>query len=607
MRFIFCCLLFITSVQAWISFNQILSKLLDANTRIRIYDKKASTRNTYDFVVVGSSPSGCVIANRLTEDPSTSVLMLEAGLPDGFVTDIPSLNPYLVLTDYNWAFTAEPNPNACWGMVDGVCPWPSGRGTGGGTIVNAMIYTRGNYRDFDSWAAEGNPGWSYKDLLPLFRRSEKVLIKDLRSSPYHGKRGNLTIDYPPFNTPLLKAFLDSVKNLGYKVVDYNNPSTHIGASQIQATVQGGRRVSAATAFLRPILSRPNFEINLESRATKILIDPSSMKAYGVQFMRKGKLETVFAKKEVIVAAGAFNSPQLLMLSGIGPADHLLEMGIRPLLDLPVGNNLMEHVGMHGLSFVIDKKVSINPLRIMDGILKNYAEYITLRRGPLTSLGCEGISYFKTKYSNSTEDYPDLELLFIGSGLNTDGGLALRKTFGISDEVYDSVYKAYDGLDAFGIWPMLLYPESRGFVRLRNSNPLSKVRIYNNFLQARRDVDILVEGIKMAIQIADSPPFKKFGAQLIATPFPHCRHLVFGTDEYWECAVRTVTTQWHHQCGTCKMGAVVDPRLRVFGTRGLRVADASIMPSIPGGHTQAPAYAIGEKAADLIREDWNIPF
>nr|UYG55627.1 glucose dehydrogenase 4 [Geocoris pallidipennis] len=605
MRLTFLCLLLVSSTHAWISVTQILGALLETNTRNKVYEEKVRTRKTYDFIVVGASPSGCVIVNRLTGDPSQSVLLLEAGQPDGLITDIPALNPYFVLTDYNWGFTAEPNPGACWGMEDGVCPWPAGKGTGGGTVINAMIYTRGNFRDYDSWAAEGNPGWSYKDLLPLFKRTERVLIKEYRNSAYRGKRGNLTIDFVPYTTPLLKAFLAAGRHFGFKTVDYNNPNSHIGVAQIQATIADGRRVSAATAFIRPILSRKNLEISLESRVTRILIDPGTYRAFGVEYMKDGKVETVFARKEVIIAAGAFNSPQLLMLSGIGPADHLTEMGIPVLMDLPVGENLQEHTGMHGLSFVIDKKVSLNPFRLFDGALKYSAQFLLMKRGPLTSLGCEGISYFKTKYSNSSEDYPDLELLFIASGLNTDRGVALRKTFGISDELYDSVYKPYDGLDAFAIWPMLLYPDSRGFVRLRNNNPLSKVRIYNNFLQERKDVGVLVEGLKMAIQLAESPPFKAFGARLIDIPFPQCRHLVFGTDEYWECAVRTMTTQWHHQAGTCKMGTVVDSRLRVIGFKGLRVADCSIMPTITGGHTQAAAYVIGEKAADLIREDWNL--
>ncbi|XP_014274994.1 glucose dehydrogenase [FAD, quinone] [Halyomorpha halys] len=597
---------FLSSVLA-LRLSEVIDVFMRAQSRRMVYETKTSSRKTYDFIVVGASPSGCVIANRLTEDRNQQVLLLEAGIPDSPVTDIPALNPYLVLTDYNWDFTAEPNPGACWGMEDGVCPWPAGKGTGGGTIVNAMIWTRGNFRDFDSWAREGNPGWSYEELLPLFVRNENVLVKQFRNSKYRGKSGNLSVDFPPYTTPLFNAFLKAGKSFGYRIVDYNNPNSHIGYAQIQATIKGGRRVSAATAFIRPILGRKNLYINLNSRATRIIIDPVSRKALGIEYNRNGKTETVFAKKEVIVAAGAFNSPQLLMLSGIGPAYHLTEMGIPVLVDLPVGENLQEHIGMHGLSFVIDKPVSINPFRIFDSALVGGIEYLALRRGPLTSLGCEGVAYAKTKYSNSSEDYPDLELLFVGSGMNTDKGILLRRAFGISDEVYDSVYREYDGLDAFGIWPMVLYPESRGLVRLRNKNPLSKVRIYNNFLQVQRDIEILVEGLKMAVELAKTPPFQAFGARLIDNPFPQCRHLQFGSDKYWECTVRTMTCQWHHQCGTCKMGTVVDSRLRVFGVTNLRVADASVMPTITGGHTQAPAYVIGEKAADLIREDWNIPF
>ncbi|XP_014240730.1 glucose dehydrogenase [FAD, quinone]-like [Cimex lectularius] len=591
----------IRGIQKAVRFLDVSTKL----TREVTYAGKEPKLNEYDFIVVGMSPSGCVIANRLTEEPRTTVLLLEAGQEDNVITDIPALNPYILISDYNWAFYPELAKGVCTAMTGGICPWPSGKGPGGGTILNGMIYTRGNFRDYDNWAAEGNPGWSYNEIKHYFNKIERMTIKELRNSPYHGRNGYLSISYVPFVSPLLEAFLQAGEFFGFSRVDYNNPNSHIGFSQIQSSTILGERETSARAYIQPIIGRPNLFISLRSRVAKVLIDYETKRAFGVTYIKDGKLHAAYAKKEVVLAAGAFNSPQLLMLSGIGHADHLEEIGIPVLMNLPVGDNLMEHVGMHALSFILNKNVSLQPLQIFRDAIPNVLDYFVKSRGSLTTLGCEGISYLKTKYSNTTEDYPDIELLFVASSFSEDAGVLLRKTFGMNDETYDYVFRAIDGKSTFSIWPMLLYPQSRGFVRLKDNSPFSKVRIYHNFLTERIDRLILVEAIKMAIVLSTSPSFQKYGAKLWDRPFPQCVQYDFGSDEYWECVVTAFPSQWHHQSGTCKMGNVVNHRLRVFGTVGLRVADASIMPTITGGHTQAVAYMIGEKAADLIKEDWQL--
>jgi choline dehydrogenase len=415
------------------------------------------------------------------------------------------------------------------------------------------------------------------------------------------------VGYVPYTTPLLKAFLKAGVESGYKLTDYNAPRSHIGFSQIQATVKGGRRASAVSSFIKPILGiRPNFHFFLRSQATKVLIDPATMTAYGVEYIRNGVKRVVKARKEVILSAGAFNTPQLLMLSGIGHKDHLESLGIPCLVDLPVGDGLMEHIGMNGLVFLLDQNVGIRTVAVTRAVPQLMAE-ATRGRGPLTSLGCEGIAFIQTKYANQTDDVPDIELLFVPAGINNDGGNALRKTMDITDSLYNTVYGPVNYKDSFTIWPILLYPKSKGYVRLRNKVPTSKVRIYANFLTEREDVLTMVEGIKAAVSLAESAAFKKYGARLHKTPIPECEELGFGTDPYWECTVRYITSQFHHQCCTAPMGPVLDPRLRVRGVAHLRVADASVMPTIPGAHTQAPAYMIGEKAADLIKQDWQMPY
>ncbi|KAL1122889.1 hypothetical protein AAG570_003215 [Ranatra chinensis] len=532
----------------------------------------------YDFVVVGAGPAGAVVANRLSEDPSVRVLLLEAGPSDNALAYAPILNTYLIFTELSWNFMTERPGSACRGLEDERCPWPSGRGAGGGSGMNAMIYTRGHQANYDDWAARGNTGWSYEEVLPYFLKSERVNIPQLRKSPFHGHSGNLTVRHVPFTSQLMESFIEAGRLAGYSRVDYSDPRSQEGFSQIQATVdEDGLRSSAVTAFMRPVANRPNLHMAFNTRVTKVLIDPKTMRAYGVEYKTRG----------------------------IGHADHLREFGIPVLKDLPVGDNLLEHLGMNGLVFLIDQPVGLLAHELLANVVGYTAELVNNRRGPLTSLGCEAIGFVRTKYANLTGGLPDLELLFVPSAINQDGGYSLRKTMGVTDALYDNVYADIDRRHAFTIWPIPLYPRSKGTVRLRDADPLSKVRIYPNFLTHPLDVAVMVEGLKTAVEMGEGPAFRWAGARLHRVPFPRCARLQFGSEPYWECAAREMTSQFHHQCCTAGMGRVVDPRLRVYGVQGLRLADASVMPDMVGGHTQATCYMIGEKAADMIKEDWNM--
>lgn len=442
-------------------------------------------------------------------------------------------------------------------------------------------------------------------MLPYFLKTENMMEPELRNSPYHGKHGFVPVEYVRYVTPLLNSFLKAANFFGYRIVDYNNPYTHVGFSQIQSVVKGGERVTAATAYIKPILYRKNLYVQMRSRVTQILINPLTKTAYGVKFVKRGAVRVAYARKEVILSAGAFNSPQLLMLSGIGPADHLKEIGIPVLQDLPVGDGLKEHVGMHGLTFLINQRVNLAPLSVFQGIVINALKYFLTSSGVLKTLGCEGVGYVKTKYSNLSRAQPDIELVFIPSAFNTDAGVLLRKTFAVGDELYDYTYREIDGVDSFSIWPMLMYPKSQGIVRLKDGNPFNQVRIWHNFYSEGVDIAMMVEGIKKAVQIAKAPSFRKYGSILHRTPFPQCKQYAFGSDDYWACAVRTMTTTWHHQCCTNRMGQVVDYNLRVRGIKRLRIVDTSVFPEIPGAHTQAPTYMLAEKAADIIKAEWKM--
>lgn len=346
-------------------------------------------------------------------------------------------------------------------------------------------------------------------------------------------------------------------------------------------------------------------IALYTQALKILIDPTTKQAYGVKYKRNDKIRIVRARREVILSAGAINSPQLLMLSGVGPRDHLESFKIPVLSDLPVGHNLQDHVGLGGLTFIIDEAISFNRERYQN--LQVFSEYVVHERGPLTSLGVEGLAFVNTKHS-SDPNWPDMQFHFAGSSVNSDGE-QVKKITGLRDSVYNTVYKPLIGIDTWTILPLLLRPKSSGWVRLKSANPLVYPEIIPNYFTHKEDMDILVDGIRIALNLSDTKAFQRFNSRPHKMPFPGCRQHDFDTYEYWECHIRHFTFTIYHPTSTNKMGppgdptAVVDPRLRVYGIKNLRVIDASIMPNIVSGNTNAPTIMIGERGADLIKEDW----
>ncbi|XP_014274007.1 glucose dehydrogenase [FAD, quinone]-like [Halyomorpha halys] len=560
----------------------------------------------YDFIIVGSGPAGSSIANRLTEIPHWKVLVLETGLEGNIYDDIPFLNEFTVLGNFSVNYDVERLVTACLGLVDGICHWPSGNGVGGATLLNAMINTRGLPRDYDEWAEQGNPGWSFAELLPYFRKLENMSIPEYAGSPYHSTTGPVHIQYP-FLTEIGRRFLIAGQELGYDIIDYNDPNTQVGFARTQATIKGVKRHSAASAYLLPVRSRPNLHVVKNAFVTKLLTDLETRRVYGVEFIKNDKHRTVRAKNEVIVSGGAFGSPKLLMLSGIGPAQHLHELGIPLVADLPVGFNLQEHPGTP-VTFLIGTTDSVVLQRLLSGLKNDFLQWIKGEQGLYSSNIAETLGYIQTKYA--TDERPDIELITFAATVAGDGGAFFRRSRNLSQEVFDKTFGPILYQHGFTIAPMLMYPKSRGCVRLRSLNPRDPLIIDGNFLTDPYDAAALVEGVREAIRVAETRIFKEIGAMLYTTPVYGCQHFEFNSDEYWECAARSLTVQFHHQCGTCRMGpdpfsSVVDPRLRVHGLAGLRVADASIMPTLPGIHTMTPCYMIGEKAADLIKEDWGV--
>ncbi|KAF5272048.1 hypothetical protein FQR65_LT05029 [Abscondita terminalis] len=565
--------------------------------------------SSYDFIIVGSGSAGAVIANRLSEVPEWKVLLLEAGIGAGITADYPPLiAPILQRTQYDWNYVMEYDPGFARGMNENRLFWPRGKGLGGSTLINYMIYTRGNPLDFDRWAAQGNPGWSYKDVLPYFMKSERTRLR--RANPkFHNWNGYWSTE-DIYQSPLVEAFVKGGKELGYENVDYTS-AYQFGFSTVQANTIRGRRHSVAKAFLEPFRNRTNLIIITSAHVTRVLINPTTKQAYGVEFVRQNQSYQALASKEVVLSAGTFNSPQLLMLSGIGPKKHLRELRIPLLKNLNVGKNLHDHITFVAATFKINESLSYTPANTLT--LSSIMKWFLYGQGPFTSLGgVDGIAYIRTNVSKDVADFPDIELIFVGGGLHSDLGVANYKSMNIRDDVYDKYWKPIENVPAWSIFPMMLHPKSIGFLKLRSKNPFDPPAFVGNYLSdpENQDLDTMVASIRFIIKLSKTAAFQKYNSTLHSIPIPGCENFVFDSDDYWKCAVRTLSITLHHQVGTCKMGpptdkrAVVNHELKVYGIQNLRVADCSIIPFAVTAHTNAPSVMIGEKASDLIKSTWG---
>lgn len=566
------------------------------------------SRNTwdheYDYIVVGAGSAGAVVANRLSEDPTVKVLLLEAGGSENIFSDIPLAAATLQMTPIDWAYQTEPQSASCFGFVNRRSRWPRGRVLGGSSVLNYMLYVRGNKRDYDNWVEMGAYGWSWDDVLPYFIKSEDNRDPAVAGNGYHGVGGPLTVCSPPDSTPVSLAFPEAGKHLGYPNVDINGP-TQTGFAIPQGTVRRGARCSTAKAFLSSARDRPNLHVITFAYVTKVLFNEFK-RAVGVQFDRFSLTHFVYARKEIVLSGGSVNTPQLLMLSGIGPKSHLMAHGIPVIADLPVGENLQDHIYPGGIHFTFEGKYSFIQRRIVS--IPNIISYFASGRGPLTTFGgVEGLGFINTKYANKSDDWPDFEIHMVTGGPTSDDGQTFRRVQGFTREMWEQVYKPYIKFDTFSMYPVMLRPKSVGNIKLRSSSPYDPPIIDPKYFNNPEDILATVDAMKISIAVGLTPPFQKMKARLFETTFPGCEGYIKWSDEYLACVARTYTATIYHPVGTAKMGApsdptaVVDPELRVLGgVKGLRVVDCSIMPKIVSGNTNSVAIMISEVASDLIK-------
>lgn len=527
-----------------------------------------------DFIIVGAGSSGCVLANRLSENPKHKVVLIEAGGRDSYPWIHIPAGYFKTMNNpgYDWCYQTDPVP----GLNRKVIKWPRGKVLGGSSALNGLLYVRGQAEDYDRWRQMGNPGWGWDDVLPYFKRSED---NERGADALHGAGGPLGVSDPRYTHPICDAWIKAAAQAGYPINDDINGPTQEGVGYYQLTIRNGRRCSTAVGYLNPVKSRPNLTILTRAQVRKVVLDGN--RATGVEIANKaGQVETLTARREVILSSGAVGSPQILMLSGIGKGAELRKAGVAPTHDLPgVGKNLQDHLQAR-TTFKTAIPTVNDEVRSPIAKVKTALRYGLNRNGPMTMGASMVAGFLRTSPDEAT---PDIQ-------------------FHINPWSADSPAEGVHPFSAFTATVCVLRPTSKGEITLAGPDPMRAPHIQPNYLATEDDCRRTVEGVRISRNIARQAALKAEITEEFRPP------RALDLDDYdatldW---VRANTTTVYHPTGSCKMGsdetAVVDARLRVHGIDGLRVVDCSIMPEIVSGNTNAPAVMIGEKASDMILED-----
>lgn len=508
----------------------------------------------------------------------------------------------------DWDYHVEESETSCRGFRHG-CHWPRGKMLGGSHGINAMVYFRGNPADYDNWADMGNPTWDWESVLKYFKKSESnqnVSFVNYQNGKYHGNDGPLSIDAYHTLNDSRQFILDAAREMGYEYLEDINADKYIGFGSVQGTIRNGERLTTAKAYLIPAKNRKNLDVIKHAHVTRVIIDDRN-RATGVEFVYK-KIHQMeaHATREVIVSAGAINTPQLLMLSGIGMEHHLNQFKIPVKQNLAVGENLQDHV----IVPLILSFPGLSEEENIPNVADEFYNYLMHRSGPLGGIGLVSLLGLVDTV-NQTGQYPDIELQYFNfKAKSTKLEITLKEHIQFKENIANGILKANAESETSILYVELLRPDSTGFVALKNLNPFDKPKIQPNYLGDQRDVDTLLRGIRFQQKLIVTKTFQKVGIEMVRLPLDDCDRMVYDSDEYWKCYMSYMASTVYHPMGTAKMGpkndpnAVVDSELKVYGVTGLRVIDASVMPKMVSANINAGTIMIAEKGADFIKSTWS---
>ncbi|KAL3275431.1 hypothetical protein HHI36_020192 [Cryptolaemus montrouzieri] len=544
---------------------------------------------TFDFIIVGAGSAGSVLTNRLSSISSWKILLLEAGDEGEVFVDIPALYLYLSSSKYNWGYSVTSQKYGCKAAINSSCEYARGKILGGSSSINGLMYNRGHPKDYDYWKQLGNPGWGFEDVEPFFRKMENAQFpaKNL------GHSGPLYINYSTPVLPIQETFRDAFAEMGIFETEYNGEN-QIGTSRVESNIKHGWRVSGKNAYIKPALNRKNLNVTTKAFVTKVLIDNVTKIVRGVRFVRNGKTFDAFAKKEVILSAGAINSPQILMLSGVGPESLLRKYDIPLIKNLPVGKKLLEHT-VFAIAFSSNLTQNKIPLSVqIEDFLKG--------EGLLTaSNNIKCLGYMNKDYLGR----PEFEFSLLAP---TGGNSYMNKTLTslINDNIIERI-KNMDSEKYFSIFVELLHAKSAGHVAIRSNDPKDFPEIDLNMLSAEEDMEGMYKAVEILLDISKTEAFRKINASMYF-PFTGCSNYERNSKKYWYCIIQNFSLPGNHAMGTTSMGydprtSVVNHELKVHGIGKLRVGDCGIIPATITGHTNGPAFMIGEKLSSMIKKEY----